>query len=946
MSASGPPSDDVPPLHGRTGQRSFAWGKSRNVVREIVGRDLELAQLRALLEATRGGATTTLVVEGEPGIGKTTLLEAAEQMATGFRCLWVRGVESESVLAHAGLLQALSPIRDRLAEMPGAQATALSLALGWGSATAPSERFLVAAAVLSMLAAQAEQTPVLVLVDDLQWVDRESAAALGFAARRLGEDPVCFVWAARSGSISPELVQGMPVVTLAGLSSADAQAVVPDRVADGVVEHLVDDTGGNPLAILEIARRLTDAQRLGAAPLPSALPVGERLGIVYEQQLTGLSAPAWRAVLLSALNRSGTSATVAAALVGEGVDVAAALDEAQDHGVLVRHDVEIGFRHPLLRTSVLTLATSAEQRSAHRALAYVLAADPDSLAGIWHRAEAAAGPDKQLAHDLVRAADQSRTRQGYAAASAAMERAALLVGDAALTADWIATAAADAYLAGDAERARSLVARVLDVSSPPRAQGRALFTLGMLEESAGSVPYAVELLASAADRLDGEHRTRALAELALAHFQLNDVAGVGECAARIEEAADYNDPEQRMLSDFTRGLAATLTGDLAAGQVLLRDVTERIALPPLRDDPRSLFFLGLATGYLGDPRAAMALGSHQLSQVRNRGALGLLVPALALFAAARAWLGDHAGAFADAGEAAELGEQLGYAADAAVAVEMVAWQLAARGLHEDARAALERAKALTDRAGTTGFAAHQALTAAFCALCRADPAAAVSLLEARLAADGGVGSMGEPLGVAPYLVEAYVGVGRRDEASTMAEQFAAVTPSTAPSWLRALVARCRGLTAGDDETAVRAYDAALAAHADAPDVFEMARTYLLYGARLRRSGQRVKAREQLRTAHDAFAEMDLTAWIRRAADELAATGAKPRTRQPQLTEPLTSQETRVALHAAQGMSNKEIAAALFLSPKTVEHHLSSVYRKRGFRSRAELAVSFRRPEDG
>jgi DNA-binding NarL/FixJ family response regulator len=342
----------------------------------------------------------------------------------------------------------------------------------------------------------------------------------------------------------------------------------------------------------------------------------------------------------------------------------------------------------------------------------------------------------------------------------------------------------------------------------------------------------------------------------------------------------------------------------------------------------------------------MALGSHQLSQIRNRGALGLLVPALALLAAARAWLGDHVGAFADAGEAAELGEQLGYAADAAVAVEMVAWQSAARGLHDDAQKALERAKALTDRAGTTGFAALQALTAAFCALCRADPAAAaVQLLEARIAADGGVGSMGEPLGVAPYLVEAYVAVGRRYEASATAEQFAAVTPSTAPSWLRALVARCQGLTADDDETAVQAYEAALAAHADAPDVFETARTRLLYGARLRRSGQRVKAREQLRTAHDAFAEMDLTAWIRRAADELAATGAKPRTRQLQLTEPLTSQETRVALHAAKGMSNKEIAAALFLSPKTVEHHLSSVYRKRGFRSRAELAVSFRPRED-
>ena len=945
MSASGPPSDDLPPLHGRTGPQSFAWGKSPNVVSEIVGRDHELARVRALLEATREGATTTLLVEGEPGIGKTTLLEAAQRMATGFRCLWVQGVESELVLAHAGLLQALGSIRDRLAEIPAAQANALSLALGWGPAAAPSERFLVAAAVLSLLAAESERAPVLVLVDDLQWVDRESAAALGFAARRLREDPVCFVWAVRSGSISPEFVQGMPVLTLAGLSRADALALMPDRVADGVVERLVDDTGGNPLGMLEIARRLTDAQRVGAAPLPNVLPVGDRLGVVYEQQLSGLSTPAWRAVLLSALNRSGTSATVAAALVRDGVDVAAALDEAQDHDVLVRHGAEISFRHPLLRTAVLAMATSAQQRSAHRALAEVLASNPLSLAGTWHRAEAAAGPDKQLAQDLVRAAEQSRTRQGYAAASAAMERAALLVGDAALTADWIATAAADAFLAGDADRTRSLVARVLDGSNPPRAQGRALFTLGMLEEYAGSVPDAVELLASAAERLDGEHRTRALAELALARFRVNDVAGIGECAARIADAADHNDPEQRMLADFTRGVAATLLGDLATGQVLLKDVTERISRPPLRDDPRSLLFLSLASGFLGDPRIAMTVGSYQLSQVRNRGALGVLVPALALFAAGRAWLGDHAGAFADAGEASELGDQLGYAADTAVAVEMLAWQSAARGLHEDADTALKRAKSLTDRAGTTGFAAHQAVTAAFCALCRADPSAAVSLLEARIAADGGVGSMGEPLGVAPYLVEAYVAVGRRDEAIAVAERFAAVTQAEAPPWLRALVARCQALTAEQEEAAVQAYEAALTAHADAPDVFEAARTHLLYGARLRRSGQRVKAREQLRTAHDAFAEMDLTAWVLRAADELAATGAKPRTRRPQPTEPLTSQETRIALHAAKGMSNKEIAAALFLSPKTVEHHLSSVYRKRGFRSRAELAGSFRPRED-
>ena len=471
MSASGPPSDDLPPLHGRTGPQSFAWGKSPNFVSEIVGRDHELERVRALLAVTREGATTTLVVEGEPGIGKTTLLEAAERMATGFRCLWVRGVESESVLAHAGLLQALGPIRDRLAEISGAQAIALSLALGWGPAAGPSERFLVAAAVLSMLAAESERAPVLVLVDDLQWVDRESAAALAIrgSSPPRGSGVLCVGGAkrldfagVRAGNARPDTRWPVP---------RRRSCTCPRSRCGRVVERLVDDTGGNPLGILEIAGRLTDAQRVGAAPLPDALPVGDRLGVVYEQQLTGLSAPARRAVLLSALNRSATSAPVAAALVREGVDVAAALDEAQDHGVLVRHGAQIGFRHPLLRTSVLASATSTEQRSAHRALADVLASDPHSLAGIWHRAEAAAGPDKQLAQDLVRAADQSRTRQGYAAASAAMERAALLVDDPALTADWMATAAARCH-AGRRRRSNPVArgSRAGRVKSPASAR--------------------------------------------------------------------------------------------------------------------------------------------------------------------------------------------------------------------------------------------------------------------------------------------------------------------------------------------------------------------------------------------------------------------------------------------------------------------------------------------
>ena len=511
-------------------------------------------------------------------------------------------------------------------------------------------------------------------------------------------------------------------------------------------------------------------------------------------------------------------------------------------------------------------------------------------------------------------------------------------------ADWLAIAATDAFAAGDTGRTRALAARVLNAPGDDRALGLAQFTLGMLEEYAGSVPASVELLASAAARLGGAERTEALAELALARFRLNDVAGVIGCATAIGSVADTEDPRQRMLADFTRGFAAVVGGEPATGGVLLRRTVEQIAGPSLRDDPRSLVHLALAGGFLGDPGLVMSLGLHQLNQARARGGLGVLVPALTLSASARAWLGDHAGAFADAGEAVELGEQLGYAADVAVALEMLAWQSAARGRHDDARAALERARALTDRAGTTAVAAHQAITAAFCALCRADPTAAVSILEAtarrrrwrrlprRAARCGPRPRRGLPR---PRSTRG------RDRAGRTVRRR---RPRRRPRrWLRALAARCCGLTAPDQETADLAFRAAFAAHAEAPDHFEAARTHLLYGAQLRRVGQRVRARAQLDTALDAFTAMDLTAWVRRAAEELSATGAKPRGRRAQTEESLTAQETRVALHAADGMTTKDIAAALFLSPRTVEHHLSSVYRKRGVRSRAELAASFRSP---
>ena len=273
---------------------------------------------------------------------------------------------------------------------------------------------------------------------------------------------------------------------------------------------------------------------------------------------------------------------------------------------------------------------------------------------------------------------------------------------------------------------------------------------------------------------------------------------------------------------------------------------------------------------------------------------------------------------------------------------MLAWQLGARGLHDEARESLIRARTLTDRAGTTSAAAHQALTSAFCALCRGDLGEVVSLLEQRRTIDGGVGASGEPLGIAPLLVEAYVGLGRWDGARSLTARYAEATPAAAPPLSIALLRRCQAITADSEVGAQEAFDAAMQAHAAASDPFEAARTRLLYGGRLRRAGQRVAARVELGAARDAFDSMELTHWSTVAAQELAATGATARRGPVAGDVPLTSQETRVALLAARGLSNREIGASLFLSPKTVERHLSSVFRKRGFRSRTELAASFAR----
>ena len=429
-------------------------------------------------------------------------------------------------------------------------------------------------------------------------------------------------------------------------------------------------------------------------------------------------------------------------------------------------------------------------------------------------------------------------------------------------ADRLAAAIEDAALCGDIGRARDLAAQLLDSDADRRARGRALASLGHLEHSTGSVPRAAQLLAQAAEQTDGRLRVRVLADLAMACHRLGDYPGLAAVGEALAAVADRDDPHQRFLSDFYRGLCALADGDHHLCGTLLTDALEVYQSDPdVRDHPRHLIEAVFSAGFLEVTPDRVRFLEDRLAHARARGALAVLVPVLAMFAYGRAErLGDHTGAFADAGEATEVGTELGFVADTAPAVEMLAWQHAARGVHDQARDELDRAARLVQQAGTAPVAAHFALAEAFCALCRDDIDGVVAVLEPRLDVDGGRGGMGELLGVAPLLVEAYVALGRHDDAARLADRFATI--SGPPVRIQALIARCQALITTDDASAVTAFEAALAAHAAASgEPFEHARTELMLGARLRRSGQRAAARDHLRRARDHFATMDLTLWV-------------------------------------------------------------------------------------
>ena len=914
----------------------------------LVGRADVLDRIAALRAAAGQGGLGVLVVEGEPGIGKTAVTEVAARsaVAEGWTSVWVQGVQSDTVLAHAGLLAVTSALRPHLATLAEPQRHALQAAVGWAEPEPSGDRFAVAAATLGLLAAAAESEPLLVVVDDLPWLDRESADALLFAARRLRHDRVTFLLTRRSDAGSGPAVEDFERQPLAGLSSGDAARLLGRDFAPMVADQLTLQTAGNPLALLECGRVLTPVQRAGAATLPAALPVPARLRDRYEQELSRLSSGGWAAVLLAAASHDQAPAPIADALAGRGLDPERCLDEAA--AVLEQAGVVLAFRHPLLRSAAWHRAGNAERRQAHAALAAAL---PAGSARTWHRAEAASGYDRELALELAGTARSEGARRGYAAAAVAYERAARLMRERAEAMPLVAAAAESAHLAGDGVRAQRLAEEVLDGAAGDAERASALFVLGQLEEYTGTFARARELFAEAAEAADaggdGRLLLRVLVELAGTCYLLDDQEGNGQAAARAVARADEADPEQAMLAAYLSGAAYVFAGQPEEGAPRVVRALELLeSEPSLRDDPRHLSLALLCARWLLDPTYVVGgvpvveIGWRRIRSARSQGALGSLALGLSLAAGGLAWLGDHVQAYALAGEAVELLDVLGFRAEPGVAHETYAMESAARGRHADAAVLLARAAEVTRATGMGDRPPHLAFAMIGCALSRGDLEQVAVLGEDLLRDNGGRGPLLEPLGVAPWLVEAYAGLGRDRDARTLTERYLEANAGADHPYLVAMAARCRGLVAADAEAAEAAFGEAVAVQAALGDRFETGHTRLLCGMRLRRAGQRVAAREWLRAAADDFAAVHHAAWQDRATAELAATGERLRARDAAAEAALTSQETRVAVLVAQGRTNREVAAALFLSPKTVEHHLGAVLRKRGLRSRTELARDF------
>jgi DNA-binding CsgD family transcriptional regulator len=901
----------------------------------LIGRDHEVAAIASLLASARESRGGALVVRGEAGVGKTALLRDAEARAEGMRVLRAVGVDSEAELPFAGLHQVLTAGLDRLDRLPAPQAAALRGAFGL-SAERVDDRFLISLGALGLLADIAEERPVLVVVDDAQWLDRPSAEALGFVARRIGAEPIAMLLAAREGDPRRLDAPGVDELHLVGLDRPSARALLDaaagPALAPHVAEHLVSLTRGNPLALVELPAVIDPEQLAGRAPLPDHLPLTSQLERVFLDRARALPGGARAVLSVAAADESGDLGTVlaAAARLGAG---RADLAPAEEAGLLVVSGDRIELRHPLAR-SALRAGAFADRQAAHEALAAVLTDEADADRRAWHLAATAVAPDDEVAGELERTADRARARSGHAAAAAALERSARLSSGGADRARRLVTAAECAWLAGRTSLAMALADEAEPLAGTGRMRAEVLHVRGSVELLRGRPGDGYEILLAGADaaaREDPDLALHLLLSAAEAAMAAGMYDGVVTAARRADDLAGALTSWGRV---WLAGVGRVLGHDFAGAMPFLR---EAMAAADGTDDPRSLVWAANAAVWLGDPDAAMAVQSRAVSSARARGAFAHLAVALLRRGALLAWHGQVREAMADGEEGLRLTEEAGLDNSAAQSRAVIAIAAALRGDAATCTAEADRALALAELRGLapTRESATYALGSLDLALGRHD-AAVDALLEI---AGPGPDAGRTPLSLyaaVPDLVEAAARAGRGAEAGPALVRLSHWQALTGAPWMAPVVARSRGLLATGDEAEAHLREA-LRLHEPLSGAFQRARAELCLGEHLRRTRRRAEARGHLRRAAIALEALGADPWAERARDELRATGEATRRPDPSTAAALTPQELRIARAVAEGASNKEVAAHLFLSPKTVEYHLGKVFQKLGVASRGDLA---------
>jgi DNA-binding CsgD family transcriptional regulator len=918
---------------------------------QLAGRRDELSVLGGLIEAVREGESRVLVVRGEPGVGKTTLLEHVVGQEHSCQMARASGVQSEMELAFAGLHQLCAPMLGRAERLPLPQQDAMRTAFGL-LAGPPPDRFIVGLAALNLLSEVAAERPLICLIDDEQWLDQASAQALGFAARRLGANPVGLVFATRNPGAE---LAGLPELEVDGLPEEHARALLRSALAgpldDQVRDLIVAETRGNPLALLELPEGLSPAELAGGFGLPRSAAATGRVGHTFERQLALLPVQTRRLVVLAAADPSGDRALVwrAARLLGIPVQAGEAAAEAE----LVEFGGRVRFRHPLARSAAYGSASLRERREAHAALAEVTdqVADPDRRA--WHRAQAAAAPDEEVAVELERSAGRAQARGGLPAAAAFLERSVALTADPARQADRALAAAQVSLQAGALGNALDLLAAVEAGPLDEFASARVDRLRGQVAFASGHTSDAATALLRTARRLEPFDldlaRETYLAAWGAASLTIGgpgkgDEIGNGDGDVLLEICRSVlalpGPPDGPRPLDLTlEGLALLITDGHAAAATTLQRAAKVLTSIPVDDVLRWGWVATRTSSAVWDYEGFHAISVRQVQLVRDIGALAQLPLLLSQVGVARAWMGDFAGADAVAAESAGVAARTGNRFPPHVVVLLRAMQ----GREDEACAAI--AGAIEDSAASGQGAADSFARWAGAVLHNG----LAHYKEAASAARQAVANPFDPwsaLWALPELVEAAARLGDAEVARDALDRLAVMTQPSGNDPALGIEARCRALLSdgGDADDLYREAIDRLALTRLRP---ELARAHLLYGEWLRREGRRVEAREQLRTAHELLAAIGMAAFAERARRELIATGEKVRKRGVETRDQLTPQEEQIARLARDGCTNPEIAAQLFLSARTVEWHLGKVFGKLGVSSRRELTAALgQRGQDG